>query len=106
MVGSQALVAVLDSNGSMTAYPTQINGYNPSMQPASLIFEVSDISTEYSNNEITIFAVVGPLNNGSTVNHVWQAGNSVSENTPQMHAIYGPNIQAMEKLDFLLEEQK
>ena len=101
MVGSEALVAFLNPNGSMTAYTTQINSYNPSMQPRALSFEVSNIRAEYSTNEMIIFAIVGPLKNGTTVNHVWQDGNSVSDNIPQMHSTSGPNIQSMEKLDFL-----
>ncbi|KAK9285323.1 hypothetical protein L1049_024514 [Liquidambar formosana] len=101
MVGSQAIVAFLNSNGSTTVYPTPISSYNPSMQPGALSFKVSNISAEYSDNEMTIFAVVGPLNNGTTIDHVWQTGNSVSNNIPQMHATSGPNVQSMGRLDFL-----
>ncbi|MCL7031181.1 hypothetical protein MKW94_025188 [Papaver nudicaule] len=73
MAGSQVIVAFRHSNGSMIAYPTQLKSYKPSMQPESLSFPVSNIKTEYSNNEIMIFAVIGPMDN-SNVNHVWQAG--------------------------------
>ena len=99
MVGSEALVAFLNPNGSMTGYTTQIDSYNPSMQPRALRFKVSNIRAEYSNDEMIIFAVIGPLNTGTTVNHVWQVGNSLSDNIPQMHSTSGPNIQSMEQLD-------
>ena len=101
MVGSQAIVAFRSSNGSMTSYPTAITSYSPSMQPSSLSFQVSNVSVEYNKGEMTIFAVVGPLPNGTSVNLVWQAGNSVSNNIPQGHPTSGPNVQSMETLDFL-----
>lgn len=100
MVGSQAIVAFRSSNGSMTAYPTSITSYNPSLQPSSLSFQVSNISAEYAKGQMTIFAVVGPLTTGTSVNHVWQAG-SVSDNIPQGHGTSGPNIQSMATVDFL-----
>ncbi|KAK6919246.1 AIR12, DOMON domain [Dillenia turbinata] len=101
MIGSQALVAFLHSNGSMVAYPTPIASYIPSMKPGTLSYPVSNISAEYSNNEMAIFAIIGPLSNGTTVNHVWQAGNSVSNDIPHAHPLTGPNLQSMGTLDFL-----
>ncbi|KAL0001535.1 hypothetical protein SO802_015316 [Lithocarpus litseifolius] len=101
MIGSQAIVAFLNANGTMTAYTTPITSYNPSMKQAALSFRVSNISATYAKNEMTIFGVVGPLNNGTTVNHVWQAGSSVEYNIPQMHPTSGPNIQSVGILDFL-----
>ncbi|KAI3457745.1 hypothetical protein Pfo_014408 [Paulownia fortunei] len=100
MVGSQALVAFHNANGSMTVYPTSITSYNPSMLPAVLSFQVSNISAEYKNNDMTIYAVVGPLENGTIVNHVWQAGSSVSSNIPQIHSTSPPHLQSMGKIDF------
>ncbi|XP_058217574.1 cytochrome b561 and DOMON domain-containing protein At5g47530-like [Rhododendron vialii] len=101
MLGSQALVAFHNANGSMTAYPTAITNYNPSMVPGTLSFKVSNISAEYSRNQMTIFAVVGPLDKGTMVNHVWQSGSSVSSNIPQMHPISGEHVQSMGRLNFL-----
>jgi hypothetical protein len=101
MLGSQAIVAFLNANGTMTAYTTPITSYNPSMKPGALSFQVSNISATYAQNEMTIFGVVGPLNNGTTVNHVWQAGSSVVNNIPQVHQTSGPNLQSVGTLDFL-----
>ncbi|KAG8387220.1 hypothetical protein BUALT_Bualt03G0230600 [Buddleja alternifolia] len=100
MVGSQALVAFHNANGSITVYPTSIKSYNPSMLPTQLSFQLSNISAEYKNNEMTIFAIIGPLQNGTMVNHVWQAGRSVSSNIPRIHSTSPPNLQSMGKLDF------
>ncbi|KAF5741383.1 cytochrome b and DOMON domain-containing protein [Tripterygium wilfordii] len=101
MLGSQALVAFRYPNGSMTAYPTPITSYNPSMQPGTLSFKVSKISATYANNEMIIFAEIGPLNKRTTINHVWQAGSSVLNNVPQIHPTSGANIQSMDTVDFL-----
>ncbi|KAL5581718.1 hypothetical protein UlMin_014160 [Ulmus minor] len=101
MVGSQAIVAFLNSDGSMNVYPTPLTSYSPSMQPGSLSFQVSNISAEYTKDEMTIFALVGPLASGTSINHVWQAGNSVSNNIPQGHPTSGPNVQSMGAVDFL-----
>lgn len=106
MIGAQALVAFRNTNGSMTAYPTSITSYNPSMLPASLSFKVSDISAEYSGNEMIIFAVLGPLGNATTVNHVWQAGRSVLSNIPQSHPISQPNLQSIGTVNFQSKRQE
>ncbi|KAK6155300.1 hypothetical protein DH2020_009548 [Rehmannia glutinosa] len=100
MVGSQALVAFRNANGTMTAYPTSITSYNPAMLPALLSFQVSNISAEYNNNEMIIYAIVGPLENGTIVNHTWQSGSSVSSNIPQIHSTSSPHLQSMGKIDF------
>lgn len=101
MLGSQALVAFHNANGSMTVYPTPITSYNPSMAPGTLSVKVSNISAEYSRNQMTIFAVVGPLDNGTTVNLVWQSGSLVSSDVPQMHHVSGENVNSMGRLNFL-----
>ncbi|XP_024965414.1 cytochrome b561 and DOMON domain-containing protein At5g48750-like [Cynara cardunculus var. scolymus] len=100
MVGSQALLAFRDSKGRMSAYTTLITGYNPSMQPRKLQFRVSKLSAEYANNEITIFAVVGPLVNGPVVNQVWQVGSLDRNGVPQMHAMELENLQSTGIIDF------
>ncbi|KAJ0112737.1 hypothetical protein Patl1_01874 [Pistacia atlantica] len=99
MAGSQAIVAFRHANGSMAVYPTPIDSYTPSMQPGTLSFPVSNISAIYADNETTIFAVIGPLANGTTFNHVWQEG-PVSNTNPAIHSTTGPNVQSMAKLDF------
>ncbi|KAI3849600.1 hypothetical protein MKW92_042712 [Papaver armeniacum] len=100
MAGSQVIVAFRHSNGSMIAYPTQLKSYTPTMQPGSLSFPVSNIKTEYSNDEFMIFAVIGPMDN-NRVNHVWQAGSSVSNDVPQVHPTSGDNVQSHGSVDFL-----
>ncbi|KAL3646064.1 hypothetical protein CASFOL_011244 [Castilleja foliolosa] len=100
MVGSQVLVAFLTAEGSMIVYPTSITSYSPSMKPGTLSFEVSDISGEYRNNEMIIYAEIGPLESGPVVNHVWQSGNMVSMGFPQIHSMAYPHLQSKGELDF------
>ncbi|CAI9299920.1 unnamed protein product [Lactuca saligna] len=83
MVGSEALVAFHNSNGSMTVYTTLINNYSPSMVPGNLSFQVSG---------------------GSVVNHVWQSGYLVLNDVPQMHAISQQNLQSTGEIDFLFNK--
>ncbi|KAG5232047.1 cytochrome b561 and DOMON domain-containing protein [Salix suchowensis] len=85
----------------LTAYPTPITSYTTSMRPGALSFQVSNISATYTNNQMSIFAVLGPLQNATAVNHVWQAGNSVINDIPSSHATTGSNIQSMGTLNFL-----
>ncbi|RAL39355.1 hypothetical protein DM860_002888 [Cuscuta australis] len=102
MVGTQALVAFRASNGSMTAYTTSITSYDPSLGPARVSFHVSGLSAEYAAGEMVIFATIGPLRNGSVVNQVWQAGDSVFDNVPLPHPISPANLQSWGDIDFLM----
>ncbi|XP_057461058.1 cytochrome b561 and DOMON domain-containing protein At5g47530-like [Actinidia eriantha] len=85
LVGSQALVAFRNTNGSATVYLMPITGYNPSMLQGALSFQVSNVSAEYSKNVMTILAVVEPPENVTIANHVWQYGSSALDSVPQIH---------------------
>ncbi|OMO64716.1 Cytochrome b561, eukaryote [Corchorus olitorius] len=103
MVGSQALVAYQQSDGSMRVFKSPITSYQTQMQEGDLSFDVSDLSATYANNEIIIFATLELSNNGTTLNQVWQEG-PLSGNTPQMHATTGSNVQSMGTLNLLSGE--
>lgn len=91
MAGSQAIVALDISIGVWLRTQTPMNSYSPSVQPGTLSFAVSNISATRADNETTIFAVVGPLANGTAFNHAWQAG-PVPNTNPAMHSTTGPNV--------------
>lgn len=78
MAGSQALVAVKQSEGAFT-----VKTYNlistKSIMPANLSFDVWDKSAEYSNGTVTIFASVKVPKNAEKVNHIWQVGPGVNK---------------------------
>lgn len=103
MVGSQAIVAFRHSNGSMVAYPTQLDSYSPSMAPESLSFPVSDVSAEYVKKEMIIFATMGLVGRESKFNHVWQEGSTVLNDVPGAHSTTGENIQSLGTIDFQWE---
>lgn len=100
MIGSQAIVAYSHVNGSMNVFPTSIDSYSPSMKPETLTIPVSNISAMYANNEMIIFAVLGPLGNRTNFNHVWQSGSTVSNGTPQIHSTSGSNVESLMEMDF------
>ncbi|WOL13661.1 cytochrome b561 and DOMON domain-containing protein [Canna indica] len=100
MVGSQAVVAFFHSNGSMVAYPTQLDSYAPSMAPAQLSFPVTDVSAEYVNKEMIIFATLGLVGGGSKFNQVWQEGSTVLNDVPKAHSTAGVNIKSLGTIDF------
>ncbi|KAF5197623.1 Cytochrome b561 and domon domain-containing protein [Thalictrum thalictroides] len=99
MVGSQALVA-FQSGGRMNAYTTQINGFQPNMQPGNLTFAVPSISAAFNgNNEITIFATIVLPPGSTSVNQVWQEG-PLNGGNPGIHPLSGPNRQSVGTIDF------
>ena len=103
MVGSQALVAYQQTDGSMRVYTSPITQYQTQLAEGDLSFNVSELSATYANNEIIIFATLGLSNNGTTLNQVWQEG-ALSGNTPQMHATSGANVQSTGTLNLLSGE--
>ncbi|XP_072962608.1 cytochrome b561 and DOMON domain-containing protein At5g47530-like [Typha angustifolia] len=100
MVGSQAIVAFMHSNGSMVAYPTQLDSYTPSMAPATLSFPVSDVSGEYVKGDMIIYATIGLVGGSSKFNQVWQEGSSVVNDVPSAHSTTGENIKSLGTVSF------
>ncbi|VVB06221.1 unnamed protein product [Arabis nemorensis] len=102
MLGAQALVAYRNStSGSMRAYTSSITSYSTMLQESPLSFRVSQVSAEYLNGEMTIFAtLVLPLNT-TVVNHLWQDGPLKEGNRLGMHAMSGDHLKSMATLDLL-----
>ncbi|KAJ1703957.1 hypothetical protein LUZ63_003736 [Rhynchospora breviuscula] len=100
MVGSQVLVAFFHSNGSLVAYPTQLDSYSPSMAPGDLTFPVSLVSAEYVKKEMIIYATLGLPDAKTKYNHVWQAGSTVTGDVPGVHPTSGENVLSKGTVDF------
>ncbi|KAH7572644.1 hypothetical protein JRO89_XS04G0285100 [Xanthoceras sorbifolium] len=101
MVGSQALIAHRQSDGSMKAYTSPITSYQTQLKEGDLSFDVSDLTATYANNEMIIYATLGlGRNSSTTLNQVWQEG-ALSGNTPQVHSVTGPNVQSMGTLNLV-----
>ncbi|CAA7399326.1 unnamed protein product [Spirodela intermedia] len=105
MVNTQALVAfVSSSSGSITAYPTSIDSYRPSMQSGNLSFAVSGVTATNSDGVMTIYATITLPNNSTQVNHVWQASTSFNDDVPGQHSPSGDNILSYGTLNLLSGE--
>lgn len=101
MVGSQALIAYQNSNGSMRAYTSLVDSLQPTLSQGNLTFGVPNITAEFLNSgEMTIFATL-QLNSGmTTVNQVWQVG-PMESGSPASHTTSGANLQSVGTLNFL-----
>ncbi|KAM7264631.1 hypothetical protein ACFE04_002314 [Oxalis oulophora] len=103
MVGSQALIAYKNSNGSMIVYTSPITQYQTGLLPGKLSFDVSDLSAELEKDGIIIYATLGIKGNVTSLHQVWNEG-PVVDDSPKMHAVSGPNVKSMATLDLLSGE--
>ncbi|KAI3846367.1 hypothetical protein MKW92_001744 [Papaver armeniacum] len=101
MIGTQALVAFQDSNGTLKAFTSSVTGYTTQLQQGNLTFGVPSISAQLVNNEITIFATLELLSsNTSTITQLWQEG-PVKGDSLMAHVTSGDNIKSVDTLDLL-----
>lgn len=99
MIGSQALVAVVSSTGSVQGYTSQVTSYGTGLQSGSLSFDVSRISTERVNEVVVIYATLVLPRGGTTFNQVWQVG-PVINGAPSIHQMNSDNRNAVGSIDF------
>ncbi|KAE8712887.1 Acyl-CoA N-acyltransferases superfamily protein isoform 1 [Hibiscus syriacus] len=99
MVGTQALVAVVNPNGVAEAFTTSIDSMNPSLKRMQLNFPVSGLSATFEKNEITIFGVLKIPPSLLATSHVWQQGRMV-DGQMQPHPTFGPNVQSTGGINF------
>lgn len=107
MVGSQALLAYKETNGTMSVKTYNISSTSfGSIKERKLDFDVKDTRGEYENGVMRIFGTVGLLEEGqTTVNQVWQIGGAVNKDgTPARHAFLDANLEAVGRLDLLSGE--
>lgn len=103
MVGSQALVAYQQSNGTMRAYTSQITSYGTTLPEANLVYDVSGLTATYANSEIIIYATLSLPSNtttATTINQVWQEG-PVSNDSPQGHSLGNANTNSKGTLNLV-----
>ncbi|CAN1288781.1 Cytochrome b561 and DOMON domain-containing protein At5g35735 [Linum perenne] len=99
MMGSQALIAFQQPNGSMTAYTTSVDSMTPALTPGSLSFQVSNLRAEHTSGETTIFATLHLNSNLLSTNQVWQEG-PLARGAPSIHPTTGANVQSVGTIDF------
>lgn len=99
MVGSQALVALTSSNGSVEAYTSAVTSYNTGLQRSSLSFEVPMIRSERVNGDVIIYATLVLPRGETRFNQVWQVG-PVTNGAPSIHALGSDNRNSVGSVDF------
>ncbi|XP_050288456.1 auxin-induced in root cultures protein 12-like isoform X2 [Quercus robur] len=90
MVGSQALLAYRPNSSIPTVKTYNISSYNFSSSGTKLSYDVSDISSWFSDSTIMIFATWRLPEKTEKVNHVWQVG-PVSQGVPGPHLLKRDN---------------
>ncbi|KAL8496213.1 hypothetical protein ACS0TY_020070 [Phlomoides rotata] len=104
MVGSQALIAFRDSGGKMTVKTYNVTSYNP-ITESKVWYDVKESSAEFSGGVISLFAtVVLPVKGKTTLNHVWQVGQSVTSGVPDKHEFQSGNLNSKGSFDLLRGE--
>ncbi|KAE7995267.1 hypothetical protein FH972_000086 [Carpinus fangiana] len=100
MIGAQAVVAYQLTNGTMRAYTSQIKSYATTMPEGNLIYNVSDLTATYANNEIIVYATLGLPSDTTTINQVWQEG-PVTNDSPGAHSFENDNTISFGTLNLL-----
>lgn len=100
MKGTQALVALKNSSGSVHVYTSAIVTHGTKLKSTPLSLEVPSLSAEYKGGQMIIYATLVLPKNRTTFNHVWQNG-TVSGSTPDGHPTKGDNVRTMATVDFL-----
>ncbi|CAM8998295.1 unnamed protein product [Rhodiola kirilowii] len=100
MVGSQAFVAFLDTNGTVKAYTSPVSSTTTALAQGALSFAVGEVSARFENGEMTIFASLILPDKRTTVNQLWQTG-PLSNGNPTRHSVSGDNVRSRGTLDLL-----
>ncbi|XP_071736713.1 cytochrome b561 and DOMON domain-containing protein At5g35735-like [Rutidosis leptorrhynchoides] len=100
MVGTQALVAIPNANGSVQAYTSSINSYTTSLQQSPLSFNVPVISADSVNGDVVIFATLVLPSGRTSFTQVWQNG-PVSNGVPGAHNMASENTNAVGTVNFV-----
>ncbi|GAB2234639.1 hypothetical protein Droror1_Dr00003897 [Drosera rotundifolia] len=107
MVGSQALIAYKQKNGSMAVKPYHIKSYH-SVKEGSLQFNVTDVEAEYDDDsgKMVIYGTwTLPEQANGTLNQVWQVGPSVVKGKPVKHQFDSSSLASKGKLHLVDDDQ-
>ncbi|KAK4774510.1 hypothetical protein SAY86_009445 [Trapa natans] len=98
MIGSQALMALKLSNGSVVAKTYNISSYS-SIDESKLSFDVWNLAAEASDGSMIIFATIKVP--GTSLNQVWQIGGAVDGTSPSIHPLEQDNKESRSKLELV-----
>ncbi|KAG9149347.1 hypothetical protein Leryth_003329 [Lithospermum erythrorhizon] len=104
MAGTQALVALKGSKGSLVVKTYNLVSYKSIQETSNMSsFKVLDSKAEDSNGTMMIFAkLVLPENMKiASLNQVWQVGSSVKDGVPEKHDFAPENLGAKGNLDLV-----
>ncbi|XP_051143384.1 auxin-induced in root cultures protein 12 [Andrographis paniculata] len=93
MVGSQALIAFRDTNGSIVVKTYNISSYGP-IAESKIRYNVLNKRAESSNGTMRIFATLALPSAGASVSQVWQVGASVANGVPAKHDFSPENLKS------------
>nr|DAD24064.1 TPA_asm: hypothetical protein HUJ06_025527 [Nelumbo nucifera] len=99
MAGSQALIAY-QANGSVVVDQYDVQSYQ-SVDKTKISFDLWDVTGEYSDGVMRIFATFALPKNMTTLNQVWQVGASLSGGVPAAHAFKAENLNSKGTLDLM-----
>ncbi|XP_076942019.1 cytochrome b561 and DOMON domain-containing protein At5g35735-like [Bidens hawaiensis] len=105
MVGTQALVGLVGSNGSVQAYTSAVAGYNTGLQQSALSFDVSGLRAErVSGGDVVIYGTLVLPSGRTSFSQVWQMG-PVTNGAPGQHALGSENRNSVGTVDFVTGQQ-
>ena len=99
MSGTQALIALKQSNGNMACNTYNVISKRPPLVPSPISFPATDLSSEFENGLMTIFAKVVLPSKKSVVNHVWEVGSKAEGLNPSVHAFGNSNLESFGSID-------
>ncbi|KAJ8467411.1 hypothetical protein OPV22_029963 [Ensete ventricosum] len=100
MLGSQALIAFHQPDGSMGVRTYNITGY-ASISEGPIDFNASNLAAEYSGGAMRLYGKLKLPAGMTVVKQVWQVGSSVADGVPQEHGFKPENLQSMGTLDLI-----
>ncbi|XP_042426183.1 auxin-induced in root cultures protein 12-like [Zingiber officinale] len=95
MKGSQTLIGFHQADGTLAVKTYNISGYGP-ISEAPIAFETSDLAAELSGGTMRIFGklVLPKEMTTTTVEQVWQVGETVANGVPQKHRFDKENLES------------
>lgn len=97
MFGTQALIAIRDSNGTIACNTYNVN--STKVVPSPISFSATHLSSEYDNGLMTIFATVVLPSNKTMVKQVWQVGSKAKGLDPFPHVMIQANLNSYGYID-------
>ncbi|XP_042423506.1 auxin-induced in root cultures protein 12-like [Zingiber officinale] len=95
MRGSQTLIGFHQADGTLAVKTYNISGYGP-ISEAPIAFDTSDLAAELSGGTMRIFGklVLPKEMTTTTVEQVWQVGETVANGVPQKHRFDKENLES------------